>query len=110
EVPEAAEGVPDTLTDSTDGVTEALADPADGVTEAVEASAEHHAHEHPLHRAEAAVVPRRVRLVGTTALPVGNPLRADHDLADVGLGPRPYAFDVERAGRDVAGSAAGRGP
>ena len=95
-----------------DAVTDAVAEGADPVTERVEPTqtAEHHAHEHHVHDPGATEVARGVRLVGATALPVRHPLRADHHLADVGLGPGADALGVQRAGRDVARCPAGGGP
>ena len=92
-----------------DNFADALTDRPDPLAQAVEPAPEEHAHEHPVHRPEAAEVARGVGLVGAPALPVGHAPGADHDLADVGLGPGADALGVQRAGRYVALGAAGRG-
>src|ERR671912_336594 len=60
------------------------------LAESVEPAPEEHAHEHPVHRAEAAEVALGVGLVGPSTLPVGHAARSDHHLADVGLCARAH--------------------
>src|SRR6478609_8555570 len=110
EAVEPVEHAADAVADAAEHVADALADRTDALTETVEAATEEHAHEHPVHRREGTEVALRVGLVGPAALPVGHPARADHDLADVGLGTGTHALDVERARRDLALRAARRGP
>ncbi len=105
---EPVEHVADALTDAAEGVADALADRAETLPDALEPTTEQHAHEHPLHGAEGAVVAHRVGLVGAATLPVGHPARADHDLADVGFGASFDPLRVELARGDVALGAAGR--
>ena len=105
---EPVEQAADAVAEAAEHVADALTERTDPLAQTVEATAEEHAHEHPVHRPEVAEVALGVGLVGPAALPVGHPPRADHHLADVGLRARAHPLGVELAGGDVAPRAAGR--
>src|SRR4051794_16631926 len=97
DVADAAPDVADPVAEAAQHVAEALADARGQAAEAPQDVVGEHADEEPLQRPEGAEVAARVGLVLGSALPVRHPLRADHDLADVGGGADAEPVRVQRA-------------